>query len=795
MTTETPACVINAAYGDPNPAGLPVSAGVPIPQGTVDGVPSLAVGSPSGERRPAAGRVLARWPDGSTRWLLVSFGARERGAHEVQWGVEPVMPESPVSLNHEGTEWTIDTGRLRVVINETGPGPISYLACDGHVYLDDPAALRLCVDDASSLHEPPRTVSVIEQSPLRVRLRVEGAHHRASGARHLSYRLDVEVWTGWPTVRLDYQFFNLEPGADSRKVGRIALESRWRLGPKTERHFVQRNYGLFYVSRHVFNPDPVAIAADLSRGDAHVEDPAMLLDDVEYPFYLHPPLTGTQDWLGVMDEERGVYVQVQDFLRTRPNRIASQANELNVELWPATAGPLELPQGRSKRHTIVFGFIRRAEQAPEKLTEKLSGAPRQAPRGVAATLGALLYEGRGCVAPHWFAYCGEFEQDRVLPFGKHVRIEANIAGLMRLNMPYTKFDVGDTPSDYNRSYSVSDERLVRPLPGAPHIPRLWPTSEPTQTYLDCHEPVWANNEYDAIHALANEVMRSGRHDLLEPLRLAARHNIEVDFLHYSDHKWLHRATPAHSARHTTTGAYPSHFWTQGLLEYYCLTGDVDALEVALALGDKIIEYFDSPEQREVLWGFNRELGWSILALVCLYDITREERFKPLLDEIVDYLVAFDRDGFAGAVNLSGGDDRQSLNRQLVGNFFGYQSMVDAVDKYASITGRADVVEWLKELCYDLAEESLNAAREGQMPGLRLGLAYAIGYERTGDERFLRLMGLLLDHLYWNAGGPRGDGGTRGLGTIYRGFTRMLGHAYRHGLLDAYEYPNLRKLRE
>ena len=29
---------------------------------------------------------------------------------------------------------------------------------------------------------------VIEESPIRVRLRVEGAHYRASGARHLSYR-------------------------------------------------------------------------------------------------------------------------------------------------------------------------------------------------------------------------------------------------------------------------------------------------------------------------------------------------------------------------------------------------------------------------------------------------------------------------------------------------------------------------------------------------------------------------------------------------------------------------------
>jgi|GEM_PF-504589 len=790
------ACTIEVAYGDPCPAGLPVSVGVPFPADTLHEASTLTVQAPNGELRPAAGRVLARHPDGSIRWCLVSFGAHEPGSHAVRW-LERCLPLEPtVVLRHEDDTWAIDNGRLRLTVCETGPGVLGELVCDGHAYLAKPEDLCVCVDDASSQHETRRTVRVIEQTSVRVRLRVEGAHYRPDDTRCLHYRLDIEVWAGWPAVRLDYHYFNLEPGQSEQRIGRIALDTAWNLDAETRRHFVQTNHGLFYVSRHVFNQAPVAIAADFARGDAHVEDPAMLLDEVDYPFYLHPPLVGTHDWLGAGDGAHAVYLRMEDFLAARPNRLTSAGNHLAAEVWPNTAGALDLPQGRSRRQTFTLAFIAGKDAGQDDGTGV--GAPIQAPQGVAAILNAPIHEGRACVSPAWIAHCGEFKQDQVLPAGRHVRIESNLSDLVQLDMPYTKFDVGDTDSHYN----VDPARHPLPLPGAPILPRIFPRANPTQTYLDLMEPVWTNNEYDVIHTFCSELMRTGRTDLWRTLRLTARHNIEVDFLHYSDHKWLHRATPAHSSRHTTTGAYPSHFWTQGLLEYYCLTGDIDALEVACALGDKTIENFGDPEIRAVLWGFNREIGWSLLLLACLYDVTREPRFKPLLDEMVAYVVGFDRASYRGAINLSSGNDRQGLNRQIVGNFFGYSSMMEGVDLYADITGGKEVAQWLVQLCHDLADEAMITAREGTLSAIRktlspgpaiaivLSTAPAIGFERTGDRRFLNLMSLLLDIVYWNARGIDGGATAKWVAMFYRGFPRLLGHAWRHGLLDRYEYPSL-----
>lgn len=135
-----------------------------------------------------------------------------------------------------------------------------------------------------------------------------------------------------------------------------------------------------------------------------------------------------------------------------------------------------------------------------------------------------------------------------------------------------------------------------------------------------------------------------------------------------------------------------------------------------------------------------------------------------------------------------------MNRQIVDCFFGYASMMEGIDIYIDLTGRKEVAAWLDKFCHDLADEALNAAREGQMRGIDFGTALGIGYERTGDERFLKMAGLVLDRAYWNAPGVQGGGSAKPVAYAYRGLIRILGHAWRHGLLERYEYPSMREMR-
>ncbi|MHB9107302.1 MAG: RIFT barrel domain-containing protein [Armatimonadota bacterium] len=382
MIDVTPA--INLVAADER--GLPAVIGVPFERGAVKDAVSLTAVSPSGKACPCAARPLVQWPDGSVRWALVAVQAQETGTHRITSG-DSAMPEQPVMLTEADGTITLDNDLVRVVLATEGAGPIREITALGHAYLARAKDLCFVVNEADTRQESERTLEVLENSPLRARVRVSGAHYSPSGKRLLHYRLDIELWANWPALRLDYHFFNLEPGHDELDIHRIALEWDVNLGEGTRRHFLQSCHGLLFYPREVFNPAPVGICTDEFCGPAHIEDPAMLLDDTEYPKHLRPPLVGTSEWLGLGDERHNLYLRMQDFLQTRPNRLASEGNSVELEFWPASQGMLALPQGRSRRQvvTAVFSDGPLSAAEAERLTKKpVPRRPRDGGPGVAA---------------------------------------------------------------------------------------------------------------------------------------------------------------------------------------------------------------------------------------------------------------------------------------------------------------------------------------------------------------------------------------------------------------------------
>jgi DUF1680 family protein len=329
-------------------------------------------------------------------------------------------------------------------------------------------------------------------------------------------------------------------------------------------------------------------------------------------------------------------------------------------------------------------------------------------------------------------------------------------------------------------------------PEAPEMPRVFLANSGVLAPWCDHrpyEPVWTNNEYDAIHAFACELMRTGKPEFWQTLRWMVRHNVEVDFIHYSDHRWLDRISPVHSAGHNTCGGYPSHFWTRGLLEYYCLTGDPDVLEVAVALGDAILRFFHDPDRGRFYRNPDRELGWAALALVHLYDITSEERFRQEIDRLADFFMSCHKTG--GGATAGAGPSSPLLRRSLVQRFYFMLNMVEAFDLYERISGRKDLGEWLVRLLGQMRDVICQNMQEG-LGAESCAPAMAIAYERTGDRKFLEtgmlcIEKLVLDDPRWRDPVPE----AKPLAVLYCSVIRFLGHAHQAGLLDAYEYPGLR----
>jgi hypothetical protein len=109
----------------------------------------------------------------------------------------------------------------------------------------------------------------------------------------------------------------------------------------------------------------------------------------------------------------------------------------------------------------------------------------------------------------------------------------------------------------------------------------------------------------------------------------ARPAIEIELTPW-DKSYLRQSMDAKVDTHTWAG---DHVWGWGLLDYYALTGDLDALEAAVDIGESV----------ETLWlwrtGYNpiygtRNIARNLLLVVRLYDATGDARWKTLADHIV-----------------------------------------------------------------------------------------------------------------------------------------------------------------
>jgi hypothetical protein len=773
MNTPLPRLDVTIAQATPTP----VVAGFPFPPGMVHDAGALGLRDASGQSIPLAARALRHWPDQSIQWALLAFSTQTTGLHEVRLGESVPQAATRVQLKQDDEGLTLDNGALRCRLARRGPGPIASLHHEGRTVLAEAGDLQFVVGDASSLHDggAAREVTVLEQSPLRARVRVSGGHYDTVARRCLHYRLDVEAWAGSPTLRLDYQFMHLEPGRPTLRVPSITMRCRPRVGESPRRHLVQSSHGPLGRPRVVLREGPVEILGDAWSVRPHVRALAALDDPGDAPAYMLVRAHSTSDWMGLTGESGSTYLSMRDFTALYPKRLASAGDELQLDLWPAEAGALELPQGRSRRATLLLACFAAAPELPGS-------------SAVQAALDLPCHEGRACVEPGWARHCGVFGVEQTPAPGDTVRFEKYLRRLVEgLKLERGMFDLGDgIESGYSEGYAaaalVPARASAQPQAGPANL-QLRPTP------LADMEPVWANNEYDILHTLAIELLRTGQRALWPTLTQAVRHNIEVDFVHYSDNPWQHHGSPAHSALHNQASSYPSHIWTQGLLEYHVLTGDADALEAAVKLGDTILRNLNDAERGKHLWGFNREVGWPVLALACLCEATREERFARELGRIVDFLMAFNRHDRSKVINLSGVDSRDDFHRQMVGSFFGYASMIEGIDLYVKLSGRQDVRAWLLTLLHDLRQAAQATHRAGRPMTIRrmFPVAMAVGYELSGDVEFLRwgMVSIheMLDEDLWHQP-PRE---VKAIAMVHRGLVRFLGHAHRAGLLRNVDY--------
>jgi hypothetical protein len=650
---------------------------------------------------------------------------------------------------------------VSVTLSTTGPSPITSITNqNGEVTTTDSLPFEAEIRNSagacySSALDDRRTARVLMTGPVCAVAEVCGKHGAEHGGSALAYRLRVRLIANQPVIILQYHFYHTDPGIEYHSLNSIAVRTGFDTGESINRYVHQRRYSMLSVPRDVETGDPVDIRVEAESVHVHVENDECLHDDTDYPEFMSPPLHDTAPYLGLALREGAVVMAVDDFRELCPKALVSRGQEIELQVWPEWAGTLKMHQGWSREVTLRLMLSNERSPLGAGTVNKYVDATTDTAK---AQLPMAWYEGERC----WLA-------DTLLPKGgaSPRRFDGYLTKLTSLPTVAGMWDLGDTlDPGYSRTYTYIDRLERYSLP----IPARFPLGgESIRTRYYCplhHEPVWANNEYDVILCLARECLRGGAAaELWRKLHWFARHAIEVDFIDYSDDPQLHHGSPAHSANHCKASSYPSHLWCEGLLLYYCLSGDDDALQVAVQTGDAILATFADPARRKKLWHFTREVGWALIYVAYLADITREKRFLDCTDEMADFLIA------------------EPLTPELVETMvryaFGYASIAMGIKALYNITGRKVLADWL----VDLADRVTEHSSVGGMALNYVNTAYAL----TKDEKYIRAgmhsIECLLDSVSWYDPYLY----TKQVAMSYRPLSRFLRFAHELGLLQELDY--------
>jgi hypothetical protein len=185
---------------------------------------------------------------------------------------------------------------------------------------------------------------------------------------------------------------------------------------------------------------------------------------------------------------------------------------------------------------------------------------------------------------------------------------------------------------------------------------------------------WGNEEYDTQHAFFLQLARTGDVRYFHWGEINARHNADVDVVHAVNDDYLASweigrggifpvmpgAVYLHAMGHTGgywsktisrkrwPKAYPGadprnlgHLWTEGMIDYHCLTGDPWALEVAVSIAD-FLETIGHAEG--MTWWIGKDphcgrtAGWSLHALMAVYSATHKRKYATTARRIVDLIL-------------------------------------------------------------------------------------------------------------------------------------------------------------
>ncbi len=554
----------------------PVTASLPLPRGAMADAGQVVV-MQGAKALPTQAQILSRWPDGSTRWLLVDFQLSmqpyEQAPLTLQVGPSSPLPEAAVTVRESPSAVEVDTGELLFSVPRDTFAPLAGLSLRGGPSAG-PLGLSVSLDGATYRAKPPRSVRAVATGPLRAEITIEGSFETA-----MDYVLRIDAYAGKPFVRLYYTFIDRHDRFYS-KIEEISADLPLR------------------AEARAFGGDgDEIIVAPIGMADRLVQESA---DHFEAGHFAGTRAAG---WVETREERGSVLLASRFFWQEYPQSFDVSSNSVKYSMW-AGLRPLLMGSGAAKTHEIAL--VLRPAATPLEDAARSARAlltppvARPDPRYTGSTHAAnnsldpanpLHRRVLLAFSSAWERYLKLLDRD---PWADTGTIDCSAPGPKRFGY-YGMLNWGDW-----------------------NFPGFMDRSE------DCDG--WGNLEYDLSQVLALAFLSGGSPTYRTFLDATARHYMDVDIIHHSPTRphlvgMNHPHKALHFALDSKTTVDLGHTWNEGLISYYWLSGDRRALDAALGIADYLVW-----RGRNRKSGNPRQWGWPMIGLVTAYRATADPRY-------------------------------------------------------------------------------------------------------------------------------------------------------------------------
>lgn len=572
-------------------AQWPVTGGVPFPQGQLAGAEQVRL---TRDGREVAAQIAptGTWPDGSLKWVLVTFladlPAGGEATYTLEFGRDVKRASAAGPLATESADGvTVSTGALSFLIDRHGR--LARVTRDGQSLLTGSCGTVLAEAKATSPDAAATAELTIEENgPVRAVIKTVADLADAAGKPSFRVEQRLTAWRGRAEVQVSHTFVNTRPETFTnleRLSYEVPLKATWRL-PVVEGQALELAPGQAAVQRfdrEVVGPDGRPVKTRLTG--------AALAD--------------------------GAGVAVRDFWQQYPKGLAADATGLRVDLCP------DFEEGLYD----AFPF----EKEGHQLYYYLLGGHYRFRRGTAKTHELLLSFAPGDNQ----AACTLFGE-RLLPTAPPAWYCDSLAFYHVQARDEQRFKAYEESVDKNvAAYADQRERQ--------HDYGL-------MNYGDWYGERganWGNIEYDTQHAMFLEYIRSGNPLAFHLGEAAQVHNRDIDTVQWSSNPHDLGAVYVHQMGHVggyydqsvpgtlgipSAGYTVSHAWTEGHFDHYFLTGDRRSLETGMAVADFFI---DKELSRPYDFLSCRTPGWHLIMNAAAQAATNDPYYLNASRVIVD----------------------------------------------------------------------------------------------------------------------------------------------------------------